>query len=102
MTMTGPAYRRRTEIPGMRPEDDQAIAMITALTSELAVVRERMDTLESLLAARGVLDPQAIDAFRPDAEGTVRRDGLRRSLIARIFRPLREAVARAVSEGSDA
>lgn len=100
--MTGPAYRRRTDIPGMRPEDDQAIAMITALASELAVLRERVDTLEVLLAAQGVLDPAAIDAFQPDAAATARRDGLRQGLIAKVFRPLREAAARAASQRNEA
>lgn len=98
--MTGPAYRRRTEIPGMRAEDDQAIAMITALTSELAVLRERIDTLEILLAAQGVIGRQDIDEFAPDSAAAARRDGLRQRLIAKIFRPLREAAARAASEGS--
>lgn len=100
--MTGPAYRRRTQIPGMRPEDDQAIAMITALTSELAVLRERVDTVESLLDAQGVLDRMEIEAFQPDAAGAVRRDGLRSTLIAKVFRPLREAAARATREGNNA
>lgn len=94
------SYRRRTEIPGMRPEDDQAIAMIAALTSELAVLRERIDTLETLLAAQGVIGPQDIETFQPDAAAAARRDGLRQRLIAKVFRPLREAAARAASEGS--
>ena len=96
--MTSPPYRRRTDIPGMRSQDDQMIAMITALTSEMAVLRERVDTLETLLGAQAVLTPGAIDAFVPGDADTARRDGLRRSLIAKVFRPLRDAAARAARQ----
>ena len=98
--MTAPTYKRRTEIPGMRAEDDQAIAMITALTSELAVLHERVDTLEVLLASQGALDRQAIEAFQPSGDDTIRRDGLRRALIAKVFRPLRDAASRAASQSA--
>lgn len=86
--MTGPA-KRRLPIPGQMPEEDRLLAMIAALAAELAVTRERLDTVEQLAAAAGLFDSAAIEAFVPTPQQTARRDTLRRRLIARVFRSLK-------------
>lgn len=90
--------RRRLDIPGQSPGEDRLLAMISSLAAELSVTRERLDTVERLLEAAGVLDRAAIDAYDAPAEAAAARDGLRRNLIARIFRPVRDAAARARDE----
>jgi len=65
------------------------LAMIAALASELAVTRERLDTVERLAEASGAIDRAAIESFTPDAAQSAERDGIRRRLIARLFGPLR-------------
>jgi hypothetical protein len=83
--------RRRLEVPGQAPGDDRLLGMIAALTSEVAVLRERLDTVERLAG----IDGTAIDTFVPEADAQAARDALRRRLIAKVFRPLKDALARA-------
>jgi hypothetical protein len=90
--------RRRLDIPGQSDVEDRLLAMVAAVASELAVTRERLDTVERLLADRDVLDRAAIEAFRPSPETVIERDTLRRRIIERIFRPIRDAAVRARQE----
>jgi hypothetical protein len=90
--------RRRLDIPGQSDVEDRLLAMVAAVASELAVTRERLDTVERLLADRDVLDRAAIEAFHPSPEIVIERDTLRRRIIARIFRPIRDAAVRARQE----
>lgn len=75
------------------------LAMIAGLASELAVTRERLDTLERLLEAAGGIDRGDIEAFTPDALQTNERDAIRGRLIATIFAPLQQASETASKEG---
>ena len=59
--------------------------MLTGLATELAVLRERLDTMELLLAHRGLLRPGDIDAFQPDAATEARRRAWREDYISRIL-----------------
>lgn len=76
--------------------------MSTAMASELAVVRERLDTIERLLEADGALDRARLENFEPDEVASVQRDAIRRRLIAKIFRPLRDAAERDAKGQPDA
>jgi hypothetical protein len=86
-----PLTKGRKAIPHLPESEDQAFSMILALTSELAVMRERIDTLERLLERAAVLDAGAVDAFAPDADAAAARDTLRRRIIAKVMRPVRDA-----------
>lgn len=88
----------RREITGLSVIEDQAMAMIAALASELVVARERIDTLERVLEEGGMLDRARIEGYRPEGEAAQQREGLRQRLIAKIFRPLRDAAQRAIEE----
>lgn len=85
---------RRKAIPGISESEERLLAMVTALTGQLAVARERIDTLERLLSRSGVLSPDAIETFEADATESAERDALRRSVIAKVFRPLQDAAER--------
>ena len=87
--MAEPVHRR-LDVPSQTPGEDRLLGMVAALTSELAVLRERLDTVERLSG----IDAAAIEAFTPDAEAQAERDALRLGLIAKIFRPLKDALAR--------
>lgn len=58
------------------------------------MVRERIDTTERLLETAGLLDRAAVDAFDPPPELADERTLLRQRLIAKTFRPLRDAAER--------
>lgn len=82
---------RLDAIDGSRPMDEQLLAMIVGLTSEVTVLRARLDACERLLAASGALVPGAVDGYEPDAQAAVQREGLRKATLDKVFRPLREA-----------
>jgi hypothetical protein len=57
-----------------------------AAVQELAVARERIDTLERLLQAKGVLTPGEMDAFTPTPEQAAERGLWMQEYIARVLR----------------
>ena len=93
--MESPNTRGRRDIPNLSEVDDQSIAMIAALASELVIVRERLDTLERLLVATTAISADAVDTFVADPEAVADRDRLRRRIIAKVFKPIRDAARRA-------
>ena len=82
--------RKLDPIPGRAARDEQTMAMILALTSELAILRTRLDTCERLLTAADILAPDAIETFTPNAAAEAEREGLRTRIIAKVMRPLGE------------
>jgi hypothetical protein len=71
---------------------DRLLAIVWAMAGELAVTRERLDTVERLLAERQLLDRQLIDAYRPDAAAAEERGRWQLEYIARLLRVLQQEV----------
>lgn len=71
---------------------DRLLAIVLAMAGELAVTRERLDTVERLLAQRAVLEPEAIEQYRPDAEAARQRGQMQIEYIARLLRVLQQEV----------
>lgn len=76
---------------GKRPffldaEIESILAITMAVAQELAVTRQRADTLERLLEAKGVLTRAEIESFRPDADAATTRALANQEYIARILR----------------
>lgn len=93
-----PVMKGRKSIPNFTDSEDQVLAMILALTSELAVTRERLDTLERILGEQNLLDSSAIDSFVPDQTAVAQRDGLRRRIISKVMQPVNDAARRAADD----
>jgi hypothetical protein len=72
------------------PGVDQLFGIVTALASELWVARERIDTLERLLEASGVLAAGAVEGFRPDGADATARTAEREAFIRRVFQVLED------------
>jgi hypothetical protein len=70
------------------PAIDQLMAIAVALTAEVSVAFDRIDTLERLLAARGVVGAADVEAWQPDAEAAAERARRREALIERVFQVL--------------
>ncbi len=70
----------------MDPEVERVLAIAMAAVQELAVARERIDTLERLLQAKGVLAPGEIDAFAPTPDQAAERGLWMQEYIARVLR----------------
>ncbi len=68
------------------PATDKLLSMVLALTQELSVARDRIDTLERLLDRAGVLAAQTVDEYLPTPEEAAARSTLRAGMIRRVFR----------------
>ncbi len=68
------------------PATDKLLSMVLALTQELSVARDRIDTLERLLDRAGVLSAQTVDDYLPTAEEAAARSVLRAGMLRRVFR----------------
>ena len=92
MTGKKTAVRVKRVAKGKRPQyfSDPAIDKLlwvsVTLAQELAVTRERLDSVERLLAARGVLKAGAVDAYAPTPAVAAVRDQGRADFIARVLR----------------
>jgi hypothetical protein len=70
----------------LNPEVERVLAITMAVAQELAVARERIDTLERLLERRGVLDRADIDAFEPTKGEAVERGLWMQEYLTRVLR----------------
>ncbi|HYC05619.1 MAG TPA: hypothetical protein VED40_20165 [Azospirillaceae bacterium] len=68
------------------PAADRLMAITMALAGELSVTRERLDTLERVLAGKGILAQEEIEAFRPDDDAKNARATLRNDYVRRVLR----------------
>jgi hypothetical protein len=71
------------------PEVDRVMAIAMAIASEVAVLRERLDTFETLAAERGVVSAADIERFVPTAEHEKRREQWRHDFLDRVLYILR-------------
>jgi hypothetical protein len=67
------------------PEVDRLMAMVMALTSEVAVLRERLDTFETLADKDGVVRQQDIESFQPAPEHEAARQQWRHDFLDRVL-----------------
>lgn len=70
----------------LNPEVERVLAITMAVVQELAVTRQRCDTLERLLRARDVLSEGEIDRFQPDAAAMSERALWTQEYLARVLR----------------
>jgi hypothetical protein len=89
----------RATPPAFAPDEpvaERLTGLVTALATEFAVLHERVDTLERLLARQGSLAPDAIEAYTPDAAVEAERQAWRQRYLERIFAEL-QAEAEAIT-----
>ncbi len=71
---------------------DKVMAVLLALTSEVAALRERVDSHERL-AASGILPAlDQVEAYLPDAAAEAQREAWRDAYLRRLFRVITEDV----------
>ncbi|MDH3978153.1 MAG: hypothetical protein OEU86_06520 [Gammaproteobacteria bacterium] len=68
---------------------EKLLGITLSIATELAVTRERLDTVERLLDRSGVLDRESIEQFQPDDGAVAERNTLHEDYLARVFRVLR-------------
>lgn len=71
---------------------EQHYSITMALVAELAVARERIDTLERVLSESGLLDRGEIEAYLPSEVDAEERQRAQVEYSARIFRAVQQQV----------
>lgn len=69
------------------PAVDQLYSAFLALSTELAVALQRIDTLERVLEARGGVSREDLERYVPDDEAASEREARRADLAARVLKP---------------
>lgn len=83
---------------GKRPEyfEDPALdrlySTVFALAAEVSALRERQDTIERLLDAKGVVKREDIESYTPDRAAGEERGLATRAYVARIMRGFQQHV----------
>lgn len=94
-------HKGRREAPGVDPRVDTLLGMVMALTSEIAVLRDRLDAHERLNAGQQPITPEAVDDYLPDEAAQKARAALRTRLIEKVCRPLLAADNAAADNADD-
>ena len=72
------------------PAVDQLMAIIMAMSAELSVLYDRVDSLERLLDEKHVVDRDEVESYRPNEAIETERKARRNEYIQRLFRIVRE------------
>ena len=72
------------------PAIDRTLSIVMALVGEVSVLRERMDSIERLLDAKGTISRADIEAYTPNREAGHERGMQTREYIARIMRGVQQ------------
>ncbi len=98
MTDDAPRPRLRKAVGPARPsyldgaDVDRVMAVLLALVSEVAAIRERLDTHERLAANQVAPAGGAVEAYAPDELTEAEREAWRDGYIRRLFRVITEDV----------
>lgn len=72
------------------PAIDRLLSIVMALAGEVAVNRERLDTVERLLETKGAITRADIASYKPDRDAGYERGLQHREFIARILRGVQQ------------
>jgi hypothetical protein len=98
----------KRSIRGRRPKfhDDRAIdqlhGMVMAMATEMAVLYERIDTMERVAATKGVMLRDELAGYAPDEAAQADREAWRQKLLERMFYLYREELDDRLGGESDA
>lgn len=83
------------------PAAERLLAIVSALVTEVAVLRDRQDTMERLADAKGLILADEIEAFEPDVGGRSAREAWRQAYMDRVFAILDQEVESAASGSAE-
>jgi hypothetical protein len=82
------------------PDVERVMAITMAVAGELAVMRERMDTIERLLEQKGSISRADIEGFTPTKAQAAERGLWNQEYLARILRIVQQEIE-AIEAGSE-
>jgi hypothetical protein len=71
---------------------DKVMAILLALVSEVASIRERLDTHERIAGGGSLPAVDLVEAYRPDAQAGAEREAWQAAYIRRLFRVITEDI----------
>ncbi len=74
------------------PDVERVLSITMAVAAELAVLRQRLDTLEALLEARGSITKADVERFEPTPAQQAERGRWTQEYIARVLRIVQQEV----------
>lgn len=107
MTKGRAPKRPRKSVGAKRPtyldhaDVDRVMTVLLALVSEVASLRERLDSHEQLGAVGELPSPDAVEDFMPDDDIEQQREAWRDGYISRLFRVLTEDIESLKAQGID-
>ena len=72
------------------PALDRMLSILLAVVGEVSVLKERLDTVERLLDAKGTISRTDIDAYEPDRDAAYERGLATKEYIARVMRGVQQ------------
>jgi hypothetical protein len=72
------------------PTDERLLSMLLAVAGEVSVLKERLDTVERLLDAKGTISRADIDTYEPDRDAAYERALMTKEYLARIMRGVQQ------------
>lgn len=88
--------RAGAKAKGKRPEflntpaEDRTLSILLAVAGEVSVLKERLDTVERLLDAKGTISRADIDGYEADRGAAYERALMTKEYIARIMRGVQQ------------
>ncbi len=82
------------------PHAERVLSIVMAVAGELAVMRERIDTIEQLAAERGLFTADEIEAYAPPAAVSATREAWRKAYIRRILRVMHDTFPSGADQAS--
>ncbi len=84
----------------LRPDDiDRVTIMLVALMSEVAALRDRLDTHEAVAELGGTATTAAIEAYELTPERVAQREAVREAMLKRVLRVVTEERDAAATDG---
>jgi hypothetical protein len=70
--------------------DERTLSILMAVVGEVAVLKERLDTVERLLDSKGTISRADIENYAPVGDAAYERSLATKEYIARIMRPMQQ------------
>ena len=99
--------RAGTRAKGKRPDTlhdfnaERTLSILMAVAAEVSVVKERLDTIERLLEAKGSISRADIDAYQPSGDAAYQRALMAKEYVARIMRGMQQEMEAMEVAGSE-